>query len=94
MTSVRTSPIFLSSEAKVALKDILERNRLEQTETAAAVGVSRISVGNWVHGRGVPSGFNLVRLLTYLRQFEPDLQAEDLLSAAPEADPEPVSGAA
>ena len=65
---------------------VLGRNRLQQKHIADALGVSRMAVLAWVHGRSVPSGDNLVRLLAYLRQFEPGLQAEDLLLAR-EAEP-------
>jgi hypothetical protein len=35
-----------------------------------------------VNGRGTPGGENLSRLLEFLRQFEPSLEASDLLRAA------------
>jgi hypothetical protein len=50
-----------------------------------------MTVMAWVHGRSVPSGTNLVRLLDFLRQFEPGLQNEDLLPTS-EA-PEPAAAA-
>ena len=52
-----------------------------------------MSVWSWVDGRTVPSGTNLLRLLEYLRQFEPTLQVEELLPevaapvVAPSSDP-------
>ncbi len=49
---------------------------------AEALGVSRISVGNWCNGRTGVNGSNLVRLLEFLRRFEPGLQVEDLLTPA------------
>jgi hypothetical protein len=73
----------------VALKQILDRNRLEQVQVAEALAVSRISVGNWCNRRGGPNGVNLVRLLEYLRQFEPTLQASDLLQPSVD-EPTPV----
>lgn len=63
-----------------ALAAILERNRLQQKHVAEALGVSRMAVLRWVHGRSRPGGDNLVRLLEYLRQFEPGLDVNDLLS--------------
>jgi DNA-binding transcriptional regulator YiaG len=65
-----------------SLRAVLDRNRLQQKNVAAALGVSRMAVWAWVDGRSVPTGINTVRLLDYLRQFEPTLQAEDLLPAA------------
>lgn len=69
------------------LKGILARNRLQQKDVAEALGLSRVAVWAWVDGRSVPTGTNLLRLLEYLRQFEPGLRAEDLL---PEAAATPV----
>jgi len=53
-----------------------------QKDIAEALGLSRVAVWAWVDGRSMPSGVNLLRLLEYLRQFEPGLQAEDLLPDA------------
>jgi transcriptional regulator with XRE-family HTH domain len=64
------------------LRAVLARNRLQQKDVADALSLSRMSVWSWVDGRTVPTGINLIRLLEYLRQFEPTLQAEDLLPAA------------
>jgi transcriptional regulator with XRE-family HTH domain len=74
------------------LREILDRNRLDQTQVADGLGISRVSVGNWVHGRSKPSGPNLVRLRDYLRQFEPGLEVEDLLAPAPEPAPAVEAG--
>lgn len=77
------------------LRAVIARNRLQQKEIAEALGISRMSVWSWVDGRTVPSGGNLLRLLEYLRQFEPTLQAEDLLdpAATPVVAPAPDTGA-
>jgi len=64
------------------LRAVLDRNRLMQKDVAEALGLSRVAVWAWVDGRSVPTGANLLRLLEYLRQFEPTLQAEDLLQPA------------
>lgn len=72
----------------VGLRAILDRNRLQQKDVAAALGLSRVAVWAWVDCRSMPTGANLLRLLDYLRQFEPTLQAEDLLAAVLVA-PEP-----
>jgi transcriptional regulator with XRE-family HTH domain len=70
-------------EAKLSgLRAVLDRNRLMQKDVADALGLSRVAVWAWVDGRSVPTGTNLLRLLEYLRGFEPTLQAEDLLPAA------------
>lgn len=61
----------------------IRRNRLQQKDVAEALGISRMTVLKWVHGDSVPTGTNLLRLLEYLRQFEPTLQAEDLLAPGP-----------
>jgi transcriptional regulator with XRE-family HTH domain len=67
----------------VGLKAILERNRLQQKHVAEALDVSRMTVWQWVHRRAVPAGDNMVRLLAYLRKFEPGLQAADLVAEIP-----------
>jgi transcriptional regulator with XRE-family HTH domain len=73
-------------EAKLAgLQAALDRNRLQQKHVAEALGVSRIAVSAWVHGRSIPTGSNLVRLVEYLRQYEPGIAAEDLLPAEAKA---------
>lgn len=73
----------LSMDAKTrGLRPVLERNRLRQTDVAEAVGVSRVAVWLWINGRSAPAEANLLRLLAYLRRFEPGLTAEDLLGGA------------
>jgi transcriptional regulator with XRE-family HTH domain len=64
------------------LRSVLARNRLQQKDVADALSISRMSVWSWVDGRTIPSGTNLLRLLEYLRRFEPGLQIEDLLDAS------------
>lgn len=66
------------------IRAALRRNRLHQKDVAEALDLSRMTIWSWVDGRSVPTGTNLLRLLEYLRQFEPGLQAEDLL---PDAEP-------
>lgn len=61
------------------VRAVIRRNRLQQKDVAEALGISRMTVLNWVHGNSVPTGTNLLRLLDYLRGFEPALQVEDLL---------------
>ena len=58
----------------------LGRNRLQQKDVAKALGLSRHTLLAWCHGRKVPTGTNLVRLVDYLRQFEPGVTAEDLVA--------------
>lgn len=65
------------------LAGLLERHRLQQRHVAEALDVSRMAVLAWYHGRSIPSGQNLVRLVEYLRQFEPGLTAEQLLPTEP-----------
>lgn len=74
----------------VGLAAVMERNRLQQKHVAEALGVSRMAVLAWYHGRSIPSGDNLVRLLAYFRSFEPGLQAEDLLPAPEPPAPAPA----
>jgi transcriptional regulator with XRE-family HTH domain len=64
----------------MGLGAVLKRNRLQQKDVAEALGISRMTVWAWVHGKSVPTGTNLLRLVGYLRQFEPALQEEALLA--------------
>lgn len=73
------------------LAGLLERHRLQQRHVAEALGVSRMAVLAWYHGRSIPSGQNLVRLVEYLRQFEPGLAAEALLPSTAEPATEEVA---
>jgi transcriptional regulator with XRE-family HTH domain len=63
------------------LEAAIRRNSVNQRQMAAAVGVSPETLSRWVRGHMRPTGDNLVRVLSYLRRFEPRLQAEDLLGA-------------
>jgi len=60
----------------------LKRNRLQQKEIAGAINVTRGTVFAWVHGKSVPTGTNLVRLVAYLQQFEPGITERELLPNA------------
>ena len=63
----------------MGLREILQRNRLEQKDVAEGIGVSRQTVWLWTNGLGVPGGENLARLLAYLQKFEAGLTLADLL---------------
>ncbi len=71
-------PFSMEAE-RTPLALVLERNRLQQKHVAEGLAVSRMTVNAWFHGAAQPTGPNLLRLLAYLRQFEPTLTAEDLL---------------
>ncbi len=81
----------------MALRDILDRNRLQQKDVAEGIEVSRVTVWNWVSGRATPTGTNQAKLLAFLRQYEPTLDvtdlagepALDLIEAEAAADPAP-----
>jgi len=66
------------SSKHTGLKDAIERNSLNQRELARALGVAPETITRWKSGERVPSGSNLMRLVAYLRQHEPTLQAEEL----------------
>ena len=66
----------------LGLRAALDRNRLQQKHVAEALEVSRMTVWAWVDGRSEPTGTNLLRLLEYLRKFEPGITAEDLVGPA------------
>lgn len=68
----------------MALKQVLERLRLDQVDVARALPVSRITVGNWVHKRAVPQGANLAALLKYLQGYDATITLADLLDEAPD----------
>jgi transcriptional regulator with XRE-family HTH domain len=64
------------------LGDVLKRNRLQQKHVAEAMGVSRMTVWQWVHGRAIPTGENLLALAAYLQRFEPGIEPKDLVGKA------------
>ena len=64
----------------VGLGPVLKRNRLQQKHVADALGVSRMTVWQWVHGRAVPTGTNLARLVEYLRGFDASVTNADLVA--------------
>lgn len=64
------------------LKVILKRNRLQQKDVAEALGISRMTVWQWVHGRSIPNGENLLALAAYLQKFEPTIEPKDLVESA------------
>ena len=63
----------------MTLREILDRNRLEQKDVAEGIGVSRQTVWLWCSGQSVPGGENLVNLLAFLQRYEPTLSLGDLL---------------
>jgi transcriptional regulator with XRE-family HTH domain len=68
---------------QMGLGSVLDRNRLQQKHVAEALGVTRMTVWQWVHGRARPTGINVIRLMDYLRKFEPGLAAEAVFPAEP-----------
>jgi hypothetical protein len=60
----------------------LRRNRLQQKDVSEALSLARGTIFDWVHGRSVPNGTNLVRLVVYLQQFEPGITERELLPNA------------
>lgn len=66
----------------MALKDVIQRNGLNQRELAESLGVAPETLSRWVQNHKRPTGENLVRLLAHLRQYEQDLQAEDLIETS------------
>jgi len=67
-----------------ALRAALKRNRLQQKDVAAALGLSVFTLHNWTAGKATPTGDNLIKLADYLRQFEPGISERDLLQPQPQ----------
>jgi transcriptional regulator with XRE-family HTH domain len=63
----------------------MDRNNVKPGAMAQALGVSKETISRWRANVVIPTGENLNRALEYLRQFEPDLQAADLLPSPVEA---------
>lgn len=61
------------------LGDVIRRHGLVKRRVADAVGVTPETVSRWVHGHTTPRGAELVKLLDHLRQYEPGLEASDLM---------------
>lgn len=58
---------------------IQKKHGLSDGALAKAVGVTKMTIGNWRRGLNKPTGVNLLRLLTELGHYEPELRIEDLL---------------
>jgi transcriptional regulator with XRE-family HTH domain len=83
LTRDASLPILQFMEKQLSgLGDVLKRNRLQQKDVAVALGVSRMTVWQWVHGRAVPTGENLLALAAYLKGFEPTIEPKDLVESA------------
>lgn len=63
----------------MGLKVVLARNRLSQRMVSEALGVSDETVSRWTNGRNDPRGRNLVKLMDFLRVYEPTIQLGDVL---------------
>ncbi len=77
------------TQSSKGLGPVLARNPLTQKEIAAALGVAPETVTRWKRGDIAPGGQNLLRLLAFLRQHEPELQPEDLFAPEALVAPEP-----
>lgn len=71
----------------MALDQVLHRLRLDQVDVARGIDVSRVTVGNWVHGRATPQGRNLAALLAFLQRYDDSLTLNDLLSSPESTEP-------
>lgn len=87
MRADRAYLLVIMDADRTRLAGVLRRNRLQQKDVAEALGLSRMTVHNWVNGHSQPLGANLVRLAQYLSQFEPDLRESDLVEPAAIAAP-------
>jgi hypothetical protein len=64
------------------IKAVMDRNGIRPMDVAVATGASAAMVSRWRSGEVVPSAGNLTRLLMLFRQYEPNLDNQDLLPAA------------
>lgn len=48
----------------------IKKSKIKQADIAKALGVSRISVNNWVRMRFMPSQKHILQVEDYLRQFK------------------------
>ncbi len=62
---------------------IQKKHGLSDGTLAKAVGVTKMTIGNWRRGLNKPTGVNLLRLLTELGQYEPNVRIEDLVGEPP-----------
>lgn len=62
----------------MTLAQILHKHNLSDTAVAAALGVTKMSVGNWRRGKSKPTGVNLLRLATFIVAYEPTVKMEEL----------------
>lgn len=58
---------------------ILSEHGISQYRLAKTLGFSPVTVWKWCHGLASPRAHNLVRIVAWLRTYEPGVTAEDLM---------------
>ena len=67
----------------VVLERVCAANQLTQKDVAAGIGVAPETVTRWKSEFSPPAD-ELFRALAFLRRYEPDLSADDLVVPAPD----------
>ena len=67
----------------MTLAQILHKHGISDTACAQAVGVTKMTVGNWRRDRAKPTGVNLLRLATFIVAYEPAVTMEELAGVKP-----------
>ena len=63
----------------MALREIMERNKLSQADVARGCHVTTQSVWMWVHGQAKPGTESLLALVEYLQAIDPSVTARDIV---------------
>lgn len=70
----------MTQKTLIGMRAVLKRNAITQSELARKVGVSQVTVWAWGEGRYAPRSETLLRIVAFLRQYEPRLEADDLFA--------------
>jgi DNA-binding XRE family transcriptional regulator len=68
------------AETTIGLGPILDRNSVMRKDLAEEIGVASETVARWCTGAVTPGGRTVLRIISFLRRFEPALKAEDLFA--------------
>ena len=68
------------AESTIGLAAVLGRHTVQHKDLARALSVTPETVSRWVGGQVTPGWKTIVRIISFLRRYEPDLRAEDLFA--------------
>jgi DNA-binding XRE family transcriptional regulator len=67
-------------DSTIGLGAVLDRNSVMRKDLASGIGVAAETVARWCTGTSTPGGRTVLRIVAFLRRFEPALKAEDIFA--------------